>query len=163
MLSVCCVINEWVTQNVDAGMAESIIHAVKKWLMLQHDVDHSHTSLTLADLIQSSYYKELQTERDEEKAAMKEWMYQKMLMTPSTKEHKDWEFRVLIANQVTTMATKADLQKQNRELMQKPQEMQQAMDAILHEKAKTQAYQVVPPDPLPTQFRAVPATGETVN
>ena len=39
---------------------------------------------------------------------------------------------------MATKATKADLEKQNRELMEKLKEMQQAMDAILHEKAKTQ-------------------------
>ena len=45
------------------------------------------------------------------------------------------------ANQVTTMATKAtkaDLEKQNRELMEQLKKMQQAMDAILHEKTMTQ-------------------------
>ena len=39
---------------------------------------------------------------------------------------------------MATKATKADLEKQNREVMEKLKEMQQAMDAILHEKAKTQ-------------------------
>ena len=74
-----------------SGMAESMIHALKRWLMHLDD-DHSHTSLTLADLVQSAYYKELQTERDEHKAAMKEWMYQRMLMSSSTTEHRDWDY-----------------------------------------------------------------------
>jgi hypothetical protein len=74
-----------------SGMAESMIHALKRWLMHLDD-DHSHTSLTLADLVQSAYYKELQTERDEHKAAMKEWMYLQDLEKPSTTEHKYWDY-----------------------------------------------------------------------
>ena len=47
------------------------------------------------------------------------------------------------ANQVTKMATvtKAQLEKQNKELLQKMQEMQLAMDAMLQEKAKNQEQQ----------------------
>ena len=39
---------------------------------------------------------------------------------------------------MATKATKAELEKQNKELMQQLQEMQLAMDAILHEKEKNQ-------------------------